>query len=377
MPTTVTWLWFGNQPQVNTTPNTPATQAEASTTVGYTAVGPDQIRPVDVTGVTRTVNIGGQRTEVYSTTYNAAATSPMTYNSPSSGGTVTTQITGFASIRYELTFPDGTSRQETGVGIQMANGDVFFRPAANTVNSWSDIVALRAVTIISATPADANTYVATVSFNADIHNLPIVCFAAGTLIRTGDGERPVETLAEGDLIWTRDHELQPVRWLGSRRLDAADLDAAPHLRPIRIRAGALGAGMPAQDLVVSPQHRILVRSAIAARMFGAHEILVPAKQLLSIPGIEIDEAATEVTYVHVMLDQHEVLMSNGAETESLYPGPMTIAALGEAAAAEIHAIFPQLADDAWAVAGARPFIAGKQARKLAERHLAHERPLAG
>lgn len=377
MPATVNWLWFGNQPQVNSDPGTPLSQADADSTIGYTAFGPDQIRAVELTGTTQQIFSGGRWHEVFSTTYHPGSASNMTYDSPSAGGGVTSQITGFASVRYQLTMPDGTTREETGVGIQMANGDVFFRPAFDSVDDWDDIEALRGVTIISASPLETNYYVATISFNPGIFDLEIVpCFTAGTMIRTQDGQRAVETLSVGDLVWTRDHGLQPIRWRGARRLGAEELAANPKLRPIRIKAGALGPGQPAQDLVVSPQHRILVRSAIAARMFGAAEILVPAKQLLGIPGIEIDTEAMQVTYLHLMFDHHEVLMSNGAETESLYPGPMAVAALGEAAAAEIRAIFAELLDDPQAVPGARPFVAGKRARKLAARHGANGQPLA-
>lgn len=381
MSATVNWLWFGNHPQVNADPGTPLTQADADTAIGHMAVGPEQIRAVELSGETRKINIGSSKhpeyVQAFATTYNAAPTSPMTYDSPHTGGPVTTQITGFARIRYELTMPDGGTRHEEGVGIQMANGDIFFRPALDTVADWEDIEALRGVAVVSASPLDANTYVATISFNPGIFDVNIVpCFTAGTMIRTPDGQRPVEALSVGDLVWTRDHGPQPIRWRGARRLGADALAANANLRPIRIRAGALGAGQPAQDLVVSPQHRILVRSAIAARMFGAREILVPAKQLLDIPGIEIDHEAVEVTYLHLMFDHHEVLMSNGAETESLYPGPMAVAALGAEAATEIRAIFPELLEDPQAVPGARPFVAGKRARKLAARHSANGQPLA-
>ena len=106
-------------------------------------------------------------------------------------------------------------------------------------------------------------------------------------------------------------------------------------------------------------------------------MLVAAKQLLSLPGIEIDAEARDVTYLHLMFDHHEVLVSNGAETESLYPGPMALAALGEAAAAEIHALFPELRDENAAFAPARTLVPGRLARKLAERHGKNGVALAG
>ncbi|MDT9702188.1 Hint domain-containing protein, partial [Streptomyces sp. P17] len=93
--------------------------------------------------------------------------------------------------------------------------------------------------------------------------------------------------------------------------DAAALAANPHLRPVRIRAGALGAGVPARDLVVSPQHRVLLRSGIARRMFGASEVLVAAKQLLALDGVELASDLDSVTYVHFLFDRHQIVQSEG------------------------------------------------------------------
>ncbi|WP_353143118.1 Hint domain-containing protein, partial [Paracoccus sp. (in: a-proteobacteria)] len=89
-----------------------------------------------------------------------------------------------------------------------------------------------------------------------------MCFIAGTLILTADGEVPIEQIGVGDLVQTRDNGLQPVRWIGSQKLGAAELAAMPKLQPIRVKAGALGPDAPRQDLLVSPQHRVLVRSKI-------------------------------------------------------------------------------------------------------------------
>lgn len=203
----------------------------------------------------------------------------------------------------------------------------------------------------------------------------VPCFAAGTMILTENGERPVEDLATDERVWTRDNGLQAIRWHGQRSLTAADLAANPKLLPIRIRAGALGPNSPERDLVVSPQHRILVRSQIAQRMFSAPELLVAAHQLTDIPGIDILHDARSVTYVHLLFDRHEVLMSNGAETESLYPGPQAMLALGEAAE-EIYSLFPELREPADEFPAARPFASGRRARQMAQRHSANRQALA-
>ncbi|MFN3278087.1 MAG: Hint domain-containing protein [Paracoccus hibiscisoli] len=207
--------------------------------------------------------------------------------------------------------------------------------------------------------------------------IDIVCFAHGTLIETPDGAVPVQDLRVGDLVMTRDHGPQPLRWTGSQHLSAAMLRRHPRLVPVRIRAGALGAGSPAQDLVVSPQHRVLVRSRIAQRMFGTTEVLVAAKQLLVLDGFDLATDLTEVTYHHVMFDQHEVVTSNGAETESLYAGAQALRMVGPAARDELMALFPQLALPDHLPSPARELPPNRMVRQMAERHRRNARALVG
>lgn len=203
----------------------------------------------------------------------------------------------------------------------------------------------------------------------------IVCFVAGTMIATPNGEVAIETLATGDAVMTRDNGAQALRWIGTRTLSAAELARAPRLLPIRIKAGALGEGCPANDLLVSPQHRVLIRSKIAQRMFGAAEVLVAAKQLLQIEGIDIATDISEVTYVHILFDRHEIVMSNGAETESLYTGAEALKAIGAAAAEEVFTLFPELRDEGHVPAAVRPLLSGRNGRKLAMRHMHNQKSL--
>ncbi|MDP5305977.1 Hint domain-containing protein [Paracoccus spongiarum] len=204
---------------------------------------------------------------------------------------------------------------------------------------------------------------------------PAPCFAQGTMIDTIFGPRAIETLSVGDMIRTRDNGYRWLSWIGATPLDAARLELQPNLRPIRIRAGALANGVPARDLTVSPQHRMLVRSSIAQRMFGEAEILVAAKHLVGLPGIEILRAEAGVTYWHMLFDGHEVVMSDGAWTESLFTGPQAMEAVGPAARREIVALFPQLQDPGFTPDGARRMLNGREGRRLAERHARHQRQL--
>ncbi|MFB2531728.1 Hint domain-containing protein [Paracoccus sp. p3-h83] len=206
-------------------------------------------------------------------------------------------------------------------------------------------------------------------------NTKVVCFTEGTLIDTARGPVAIEDLGIGDLVMTRDRGAQPIRWIGQRAIEADELEANPNLRPVRIRAGALGAGLPAADLVVSPQHRVLVRSRIAQRLFGTDEVLVAAKQLCQVDGIDIATDLTRVVYVHMLFDRHEVVTSNGAESESLFTGPEALKSVGAAARDEILAIFPELADRDYQAIPARTLASGRMGRKLAVRHIQNGKAL--
>lgn len=197
-----------------------------------------------------------------------------------------------------------------------------------------------------------------------------VCFASGTLIATARGPVAVEALRPGDLVLTMDRGYQPIRWIGSRKLGPRDLRLHPKFRPVRIRAGALGDGLPAQDLVVSPQHRIFLRSRIARAMFGQDEVLAAAVQLLDIDGIDIADDLAEVEYWHFLFDRHEIVWAQGAPCESLFTGAEALKSVPPAAREEILTLLPDLRhpDPDRHPKGARPFITGRQARKLSQRH---------
>lgn len=201
------------------------------------------------------------------------------------------------------------------------------------------------------------------------------CFARGTLIETDRGVVVIEDLTEGDLVLTRDNGSQPIRWIGSKSLSPASLINAEKLRPIRIRRHALGNNIPSSDLLVSPQHRVLVRSKIAQKMFGTDEVLVAAKQLCQVDGIDLADDITEVEYFHILFDRHEVVISNGAETESLYTGPEALKSVGPAALEEIFALFPELKDLDYFPTPARQLATGRMGRKLAVRHQQNHKAL--
>ena len=175
----------------------------------------------------------------------------------------------------------------------------------------------------------------------EIENV-IPCFTPGTLIATPKGERLVQDLREGDKIITRDNGIQEIAWVGQKALSADEAAQAGNLTPIMIRAGALGHGLPERDMIVSPNHRVLVANEQTALYFEEHEVLVAAKHLVGQPGIERLNGQG-ATYIHFMFEQHEVVLSDGAWTESFQPGDYTLKGMGLAQRAEIFALFPELA----------------------------------
>lgn len=161
----------------------------------------------------------------------------------------------------------------------------------------------------------------------------IPCFVAGTHIRTLKGEVPVEDLKPGDLIMTLDNGAQPLRWIGQRSVAGTG-----KLAPIRIKAGTFGSH---GKLMVSPQHRVLVQDVRAQMFFGEEQVLVAAKDLVDDRAVRQVEQE-QVTYVHLLFDDHQVVWSEGLATESFLPGPQTTAVFEQEIVEEITEIFPEL-----------------------------------
>ncbi|VDC26064.1 Hint domain-containing protein [Pseudogemmobacter humi] len=173
----------------------------------------------------------------------------------------------------------------------------------------------------------------------------VICFTPGTRIMTPTGPERVENLHPGDLVQTRDNGAQEVLWTGSRRMTGARLYAMPHLRPVRLREGALGSGRPDGDLVVSPQHRMLVSGPAARALFNTDEVLVAAGDLVNDHSVLVDPGLREVTYHHLLLERHEIVFANGLETESFHPSAADPDSLDQGDRARLTALMPGLAAD--------------------------------
>lgn len=224
--------------------------------------------------------------------------------------------------------------------------------------------------------ADGDSTSGTVNFlNADgtiagsldfteIENL-IICFTPGSRIATPRGEVAVQDLQAGDRVITRDDGVQEIQWIGRKKLTAQDLMADPKLRPVLIKQGSLGNGLPERDMMVSPNHRMLIANSQTHMLFDEREVLVAAKHLVGQPGIhQVDSLGTE--YIHVMFDRHEVILGDGAWTESFQPGDYSLAGIDGDQRDEIIKLFPDLqhAEGRQAYGAARQSLKAHEARML-------------
>ncbi len=189
----------------------------------------------------------------------------------------------------------------------------------------------------------------------------VPCFTPGTVIATPRGEVPVEDLLPGDRVITRDNGLQEIRWVGRKVVDWKMLAANPHLRPILIRQGSFGHDLPERDMLVSPNHRMLVANERTALYFDEHEVLVAAKHLVNHRDVKVVESLG-TSYLHFMFDRHEVVLANGAWTESFQPGDYALNGIGNAQRQELFELFPELKS----AQGREDYIAARRTLKQHE-----------
>jgi hypothetical protein len=162
----------------------------------------------------------------------------------------------------------------------------------------------------------------------------IICFTEGTTIETEHGSVPVEQLATGQRVVTKDNGLQPIRWIGCKTV-AGDGDFAPIALDLR------HAAQMSRPLLVSPQHRVLYQGYEAQLWFGEREVLIPAKHLVG-AGAACLSPRKSVTYVHFMCDGHEIVYADGQPCESFHPGEEALGALNEPCREELFRLFPEI-----------------------------------
>ena len=222
-----------------------------------------------------------------------------------------------------------------GGGTLTIDGGELDEPGGDTLD-FSGLIDWDAITYSSTDPgALAGTTTLSDGTVVEFSNIEdvIICFTGGTHILSAQGARPVETLRPGDLVLTRDHGLQPIRWIGSR-----SVTGTRQFAPVRFAPGTLGNDRP---LLVSPQHRMLHHSPIANLYFNDSEVLVPAKHMVNGSTIQqVDQL--KVTYYHLLFDRHEIVFAEGVASESFHPGQTGLHALSDASREELFVLFPEL-----------------------------------
>jgi hypothetical protein len=136
-------------------------------------------------------------------------------------------------------------------------------------------------------------------------SLGVACYCRGTLIKTEHGEVPVEDLQAGDRLVTLSGRVQPIKWIGRRSYAGRFLSSNPRVLPIKFSAGSLGGGLPRRDLQVSPDHAMYLDG-----------VLVPARSLVNDSTIQQLPSATRVDYFHIELPAHDVILAEGAASET-------------------------------------------------------------
>lgn len=171
-----------------------------------------------------------------------------------------------------------------------------------------------------------------------------VCYCKGTEICAPSGLRKVETLMAGDHVLTADGATRQVLWVGSTRISLATLKVNSLLWPISIAANAFGRGLPSTDLRVSPQHRILIEHPVCELLFGEPAVLVAAKHLVGTLA-ETEMPTGDVEYFHVLLEDHDMLVTNGLATESFQPARRMIDVMDEAPRLRLEAQLRALGEE--------------------------------
>ncbi len=165
-------------------------------------------------------------------------------------------------------------------------------------------------------------------------DLLCVSFARGTRITLGDGrQQPIERLAPGDPVLTRDHGRQPLRWLGHVTLRATGAFA-----PVVIPRDHLG---HAGDLIVSQHHRIFLYQRERHPGIATAELLVQARHLVDGRAVFLREGGF-VDYFSLVFDRHEIVYAEGIPCESLMVNEATLTRLPPELATEVKARFPGL-----------------------------------
>ncbi|MFK0164176.1 Hint domain-containing protein [Rhizobium sp. NPDC090279] len=251
-------------------------------------------------GSTYTYGIGaGSSITVDASTLNIGLLNGVTVDFASANGTGLF-VYNPGGINLNLSTPPNVLNVQSGDRIEVA-GSTSVSQVGNTVTFTGPGLLGLPTTLGSYTIPAGVTY----SFDAATNTLTFTsCFLRGTLIRTPEGDIPVEDLRVGDLVVTH-NGVADIKWVGRRRIDPKSIDRPRDTLPVRIQAGAIAENVPSRDLYVSPDHCMFLE-----------ESLIPAKFLIN--GTTITQEATLVPfeYYHIELEQHSIILAEGSQTET-------------------------------------------------------------
>jgi hypothetical protein len=244
---------------------------------------------------------------------------------------------------------DGTA----GGTVTIGQGDIpGFHAQVQNFQS-GDVINLPGVTGFSTGLDDTDTQLTVFSNGASLGVLDfqfaitpdvaaqVECFAAGTPIRADRGDVTVEDLREGDLVWSvLSERWEPVIWIGVRTVDCRAHPKPERVWPVRVAAGAFGAGVPERDVCLSPDHAVYVDG-----------VLIPVKALINGTTIRRETVDT-VTYYHVELRQHDVLLAAGLPAESYLDAGDRAGFSNGGGVTTLHPCF----GDVWETQGCAPIV---------------------
>lgn len=263
-------------------------------------------RLTDQTGFTYSINSASP-----STPYVVDTTTP---GAPTITGIVTDDgtVPEHATAATSLTLT-GTAEPNSAVSL-FQDGTKIADTTADEAGNWSAIVGgpltdqTTYAFTASAMDRAGNDGSASSPYNIEIDSS--LCFYEGTLIRTEQGETPVEDLRIGDLVMTMSDAgpaLRPVRWIG-RQTVASRFASALNTHPVRIQAGALGEALPARDLLVSPEHALHLDGLLVHASALVNGTSIQRMTLAALPAV--------FTYFHIELEHHELVLAEGTLAET-------------------------------------------------------------
>ncbi len=267
--------------------------------------------------VQTTVSSGGVQTVISGgVTTNATVAGKLVLSGATATATGTLSLQSGAVISAATIFNSGAGVQAVISGFTSANTiDITAITSSGATLTSSVVSGNTMVTVTSGGSSDSFTFAGTYTsgfFNlgSDLAGHATIangtpCYCPGTLIETASGETPVEQLAIGDHVRTAAGKLRPIRWIGRRAYAGQFAAGKPHVLPVRIAAGALGDGLPRRDLVVSPLHAMFI-----------DDVLIPAAALVNGASIVQLQSVERVEYIHIELDSHDVILAEGAPSET-------------------------------------------------------------